>query len=132
MNTRPLAGEERSVLDFLLKQEFPGRDELLVQAESVQTGGLSCTCGCPSFSLVPNRSLPPAPVSARVPAEAHGTDPGGNEVGVLLFVDDEGYLLDVEVYSFAGEFGGLPSVDALKPSEWSADDGSGTRHLLNP
>jgi len=67
-----------------------------------------------------------------MPTDAHGIDPAGNEIGALLFVDD-GYLSEVEIYSFGGDsFAGLPSPDALKLSEWSADDGSGTRHLLNP
>jgi hypothetical protein len=67
-----------------------------------------------------------------MPTDAHGIDPAGNEIGALLFVDD-GYLSEVEICSFGGDsFAGLPSPDALKLSEWSADDGSGTRHLLNP
>jgi hypothetical protein len=52
-------------------------------------------------------------------SDAHGTDPGGNEVGVLLFIED-GYLSEVEVYSTTGEgFDGLPQPLALKLSEWS-------------
>jgi hypothetical protein len=46
---------------------------------------------------------------------------------------DDGYLSEVEVHSFNGDdFAGLPRPEALKLSEWSEDDGSGTRHLLNP
>jgi hypothetical protein len=41
-------------------------------------------------------------------SDAHGTDPAGNQVGVLLFVDN-GYLSGVEVYSLGGDdFAGLP------------------------
>jgi hypothetical protein len=52
---------------------------------------------------------------------------------VLLFVED-GYLVDVEVYSLGGEsaFAGLPDPRALKLSEWSAPDDAGASHLLNP
>jgi hypothetical protein len=124
--------DERAVLDVLLTRDFPGRDELIVQAQSVQTNGPSCTCGCPSFSLEADRALPPAPVAERMPTDAHGTDPGGNKIGVLLFVDD-GYLAEVEIYSIEGnDFSGLPEPGALRLSEWSEPSSPGTRHLLNP
>jgi hypothetical protein len=132
MPLRSLKPEEQAVLDLLLTREFPGRDELLIQAESVKTSGLSCDCGCPSFSLQPDRSLPPGPVTERMPTDAHGTDPAGNQVGVLLFVDD-GYLAEVEVYSFDDtDFAGLPDAAALRLSQWSAMNNAAARHLLNP
>jgi hypothetical protein len=119
------------VLDFLLTRDFPGRAELARQAETVLTDGPSCSCGCPSFSLVADRSLPPAavPFAERMVSDAHGTDPGGNKIGILLFTDD-GYLSQVEVFSVEGDdFGGLPNPGALKLSEWSEGD---LGHLLNP
>jgi hypothetical protein len=65
-------------------------------------------------------------------SDAHGLDPGGNSIGVLLFVKD-GYLDDVEIYSNEGStFAGLPVASALKLSEWSEPDPSGTRYLTNP
>ena len=65
-------------------------------------------------------------------SDAHGLDPGDNSIGVLLFVKD-GYLDDVEISSNEGSsFAGLPDPGALKLSEWSEPDGSGTRHLTNP
>jgi hypothetical protein len=132
MTGRPLRPDERAVLAFLLERDFPGRDELRAQARSVQTTGLSCTCGCPSFALEADRSIPAAPVADRVPTDAHGMDPAGNEVGVLLFVDD-GYLSEVEVYRLGdGGFAGLPDPSALKLSEWSRPTERGVRHLLNP
>ncbi len=52
-----------------------------------------------------------------MPTDAHGTDPGGKPVGVLLFVDD-GYLSEVEVYSVDGSgFAGLPDASALSGGE---------------
>jgi len=132
MDSRPLQKDERSLLDFLLYRDFPGQPELVAQAESVRTAESSCSCGCPSFSLVPDLSLPPAPVAGRMVSDAHGTDPGGNEIGVLLFVE-HGYLAEVEVYSVRGDgFGGLPRPVALKLSEWSEPDEHGTRRLQNP
>ena len=65
-------------------------------------------------------------------SDAHGLDPGGNSIGVLLFVKD-GYLDDVEIYSNEGStFAGLPDPSALRLSEWSEPGRSGTRHLMNP
>jgi hypothetical protein len=122
------------LLDFLLSRDFPGRAELVRQAETVQTNGLSCSCGCPSFSLVPDRSLPAAAVTYadRMVSDAHGTDPGGNAVGVLLFTED-GYLSQVEVYSVEGDdFDGLPRPELLQLSEWSERDEHGNSRLLNP
>jgi hypothetical protein len=109
VQTRDLKPEERAVLDLLLTRRFPGRNALLDQAKTVRTAGLSCTWGCPSFSLAPDRTLQAAELAKRMPTDAHGTDPGGNEVGVLLLVDD-GYLAEVEVSSFGeDEFAGLPA-----------------------
>jgi hypothetical protein len=51
-----------------------------------------------------------------MPTDAHGTDPGGNEIGVLVFVDD-GYLDNVEVFGYGdGSYAGLPAASALKLS----------------
>jgi hypothetical protein len=116
----------------LLDREFPGRTELAAQAESVMTAGTSCSCGCPSFSLTPRRSLPRADVEQRMVSDAHGSDPGGNAVGVLLFTED-GYLREVEVYSTTGDgFDGLPQPRSLQLSNWSEPDERGTRWLMNP
>src|SRR3954454_2460877 len=114
MEARPLQNGERALLDFLLNRGVPGQAELARQAETVLTAGLSCSCGCPSFSLVADRSLPQAPAAyaERMVSDAHGTDPDGNAVGVLLFTDD-GYLSEVEVYGVEGDdFDGLPQPDS--------------------
>ena len=65
-------------------------------------------------------------------SDAHGTDPGGNSVGVLLFTED-GYLSQVEVYSVeGGGFDGLPQPVSLQLSEWDTPDEHGNSRLLNP
>jgi len=65
-------------------------------------------------------------------SDAHGFDPGGNSIGILLFVKD-GYLDDLEIYSNEGStFAGLPVPSALKLSEWSEPGRSVTRYLTNP
>ena len=133
MHVRELTAEERGVLDLLLTRRFPGRDALVEQARHARTTGPSCTCGCPSFALVADHALAAAAVDERMPTDAHGSDPGGNAVGVLLFVDD-GYLSEVEIYStdVSDGFAGLPDPGSLKLSEWSEPDEAGTRRLLNP
>jgi hypothetical protein len=66
-----------------------------------------------------------------MPTDAHGTDPDGNLVGVLLFADD-GYLSEVEVYSIDGsDLADLPDPRKLTLSEWSEPNETGARHLLN-
>jgi len=131
VNLRALSDDERRLLDFLLSAEFEGRDALRRQAASARTAGTSCTCGCPSFYLNPDRSLASAPVTERVPVEAHGRDPGGHLVGVLLFVDD-GYLSELEVFGYESpEFAGLPRPDDLEISQWGKPDEDGVRRLLS-
>jgi hypothetical protein len=126
-----LTGDERALLDFLLSADFKGRDELRKQAVSVRTAGSSCDCGCPSFHLNPREHLPAAPVDKRVPVEAHGRDPGGHRIGVLLFTKD-GYLANVEVFGYdSSELSGVPRPEDLKISAWSDPDERGFRALLN-
>jgi hypothetical protein len=86
----------------------------------------------PRFSLVPDKSLPAAPEAGHMVSDAHGLDPGGNSIGVLLIVNDR-YLDDVEIFGDEGStVAGLPVPSALKLSEWSEPDRSGTRYLTNP
>jgi hypothetical protein len=130
--TRPLAQEERLILEFLLSKPFPGRDQLLRQLDHVRVTGPSCSCGCDSVGLAVDRNVAPAPVEERVPTDAFGRDPEGNEVGVLLHVVD-GYLDDLEFYSTAdvARFG-RPTLESLRLAVWSDQDAEGTRVLLNP
>jgi hypothetical protein len=134
MAIRALTDDERALIQFLLSSDaITGAAELRRQAATVRTTGSSCDCGCPSFALTADRAIRAAPVSERVVGEAHGHDPGGNAVGVLLFVTEEGYLDDVEVFGYdTSNFAGLPSPETLKLSEWSEPDEHGARTLLNP
>jgi hypothetical protein len=78
LRSRELTDPERRVLAFLLTRDFPGRDILVRQAETVMTGGSSCDCGCPSFSLRPDVSLPQVTGAGHMVSDAHGLDPGNN------------------------------------------------------
>ena|SRR5579872_6719851 len=93
---RELTDREKTLLEFLLSSPFPGRDELLQQAEIVKARG-TCLCGCPTIDLtVDPRQAAPAIVRSRVPVEANGFDTRGDAVLVMLFVDN-GYMSMLEV-----------------------------------
>jgi hypothetical protein len=127
---RELTNDERAILALLLRHSFPGQPELAIQAEMVRTSGLSCSCGCPSISLVVDGQAPAAPVTDRVPVDAYGRDTNGSLVGVLLFVDD-GYMSELEFYNHDDAPPGIPRLETLRIAEWSERDRSGTRWLLN-
>lgn len=118
MDTRPLSSQERALLDLLLTREFPGRDALVEQAKTARWGGPGCGCGCPSYLLEVDRTLPAALVEERMVSDAHGCEPGGNPVGILLFVDD-GYLREVEVYGYEDfDWTGLPVIESVELADW--------------
>src|SRR4051812_43182908 len=99
---------------FLVEASSAARDVLVAQATTARTEGSSCGCGCASFSLVPDRTLSAAPSAERPAVEAHGTDSGGKDVGILLWTK-EGYLSEVEVFGYDdAPFAGVPAPDALR------------------
>jgi hypothetical protein len=127
---RSLIPEERAILEFLLVKPFPGRDQLLAQLDQVSVAGSTCGCGCESVGLTVNGSAPPASVSERVPTEAFGADPSGEQVGVLLHVID-GYMAELEFYSMRGASGfSRPTLKSMRLAEWSDVDEYGIRTLL--
>ncbi len=108
---RALTTLERAVLNLLLSEAFPGRDELRQQAEDVKVKG-RCSCGCDTVDLlVEEKSRQPAPVSNRVPVEATST--AGPATDVLLHVVD-GLLNELEVYRHDGGHATLPDPSCLK------------------
>lgn len=76
---RSLTSEERSLIEFLLSAEFPGRDELKFQLEAVKAVGV-CECGCGTVILQVGESGAPAAEETPIPIEAYGEN-----VDVLLF-----------------------------------------------
>jgi hypothetical protein len=64
-----------------------------------------------------DRSLPPAEIAKDPVSDAVGTDPDGNEVGVLLWTDG-GYLHSVEVYYYDEPATGTPRPEDLRLCDW--------------
>ena len=93
MSYRPLRKNEREVLEKLLEPDFPGRDELRDQLDSVtaeeidEDGGLALKCE-------PSR---PASVKCRVPTEGECIDTDGVMIHVLLHVVD-GRMNELELF----------------------------------
>jgi hypothetical protein len=96
-----LTADERSLLDALLAQNFPGVEALRLQAESVEAKR-GCQCGCGTIALVVTRDqLPRSDASSPVPAEGEVFDSAGNGVGGLLLFLHDGFLASLEIYSNA-------------------------------
>jgi len=90
---RRLTDAERTIGERLLSQDFPGRDELLVQWRQCR----ACTIdedGGLAFMVDDSAA---APVSCRIPVEARYVDRDGMEVSVLLHVV-AGKLNELEIY----------------------------------
>lgn len=115
MATRELTEDEQGVLEFLLSQPFPGREQLLDQLASVRTTGLSCRCGCPSIWLEVDTSVAAAPIMD--PIGAFGRDSTGNVVDVALRLEN-GYMKELDFTDLAGTSAtgavGIPSVPSLR------------------
>jgi uncharacterized protein DUF6984 len=94
---RPLTTYERELLEKLLEPEFPGRDELRQQLNSVtakqtmEDGTLSLQCD----------STHPAPVKCRVPVEAECPDADGGPISFFLHVVD-GFLNELDIVKYDG------------------------------
>ena len=94
---RPLTTHERELVEKLLGPDFPGRDELRRQLETVtakqifEDGTLMLQCG----------PCEPAPVRCRVPTEGECPDSDGMAIHVLLHVKG-GVMHELEVFKDGG------------------------------
>src|SRR5436309_2787521 len=92
---RPLETHERELLEKLLEPEFPGRDELRQQLNSVtakqilEDGTLALQCD----------SHHPAPVKSRIPTEGECRDADGAAISVFLHVVD-GFINELEIVKY--------------------------------
>jgi hypothetical protein len=119
MSSRDLLPDERHILDVLLAQPFEGRDELREQARFLTVTGPSCACGCRSVDLSVNRSIAASAPNHGMVADGVGVDADGHVVGVLLFVGDDGYLSELEIYGAGGDDTyGRPTVESFEVAVW--------------
>lgn len=94
---RPLTKDQGELLEFLLSEPFPGRDELQSQLATARVTA-ECSCGCRSSALDVDRSAsPPVRSIERIPVEAEGADVDGTEVDLLLHVVG-GYMNELEIF----------------------------------
>jgi len=110
---RPLSDPERSLLEVLLAENFPGSDELRAQARTVGVKGF--WEDRPSIVLleVMDPGAPRANVVHAVPVETkvHDADPSRE---LLLFKD--GLLDSIELVDYSGNGAvGLPDIGAVEP-----------------
>src|SRR5687767_5478014 len=99
---RPLSAPERAALEALLGHaDFPGRDALREQLGSTTVVG-HCSCGCATVDLAVDPAAPAAPdARSPIPTDADVLGDDGEPVGgVIVFVDDAGYLSMLEVYAY--------------------------------
>ena len=107
LQPRPLRGQERALLEFLLSADFPGNDRLLSQSAKVEVVR-ECDCGCGTVNFRGAESAPQARVREPIPVEAYG-----DGVEVLLFVRG-GYLRSLEVVHHGDPgFGSYPALEKL-------------------
>lgn len=90
---RQLDARERGLLEKLLEADFPGRDELRTQLDSLtakqidQDGTLSLRCG----------SGRPSPRKYKLPFEGICKDADGGTISILLHADKDGFLSMLEI-----------------------------------
>jgi hypothetical protein len=116
---RPLTPAEEELLRWTLEHGTEEAKSYLPQIERIRAAS-SCTCGCPSISLVVSDGIPAAVAGKDgVVADLSGQTADGISVGVLVFQDD-GRLSELELYPYDndGPFG-LPTIESLSPFEVS-------------
>lgn len=95
---QPVKGVELDVMRLLASQDFEGVDELRAQIGSVTHVEPNCTCGCPSFTPVLDRtSVPASRFRALLPSELiEEVRSNGVPRTVIWFTDADGYIANVE------------------------------------
>ncbi len=115
MEPRPLKPEETAVIRALLDHaDFDGRAELFEQLPVAEVVG-RCGCGCATVDLAVGKEPAAGIEHQPIPNQATVLDEAGEPIGgVLLFVSD-GFLSQLEVYSFDDEpIRTLPQPDRLR------------------
>jgi hypothetical protein len=112
---RPLTIQERTLLQALTDQDFPGSDELRQQIAFAEARK-GCECGCGTIELAVDRAdVAPAPITHQpVPGEAEVLGVSGESIGGLILWARDGYLSSLEVYTWVDPFGPLPDPDLIR------------------
>jgi hypothetical protein len=113
---RPLTGEERRLVQWMLENGSPEAKQFLPQLDSAEATAWRCPCGCESFNF--------AIAGHQAPAGVHIIADflfGGDEelCGIFLF-ESQGLLSGLEVTGYAvhaPKF--LPTPESLRP--WDGD-----------
>lgn len=114
---RGLTSAESAVLALMLCVEFPGVDELRVQAGSASVVG-GCNCGCPSVAIaVPDDAPLALGLTSRLAPAEGVVSPQGDDVPgeIILFVDD-GRLSYLEYVFYDAPPTGWPAPDRIRVS----------------
>src|SRR4051794_12049067 len=100
MEYRALRDDEGALLRALLDHDFDGADALRSQLDLARVGS-SCSCGCGSIGFtLPLSGVEKSSATSPLPVEAEIIGADGEPVGgVIVFVRD-GFLHDVDVFSF--------------------------------
>lgn len=109
---RKLSREEQAILDKLLSVDFPGRNQLLKQVDSLHARLAESGDNYGTLDLITENTEAHANVEQRVPVEAEFMDADGVPVFVLLHVVD-GLLHEMEIYRADG--GDI--INPIVPSE---------------
>ena len=110
---RPLTGDERDVLDFLLVDDLPHVRALRAQARTVRASR-GCSCGCATIDLHVAPDAPVAEPDDRYPLEATVVNAAGRVVGGLLLFVHDGRISCLEVYPLDDDPMPMPSVDRVQ------------------
>ena len=92
---RPIKQWERDLLLHMLSQPFPGRDELLQQAQHKLLVRTEIPDG--TFSFFSDHDPPARTIDHAVPVSGYYDSPTGTHVQFLLFTTDNGHLSEIEI-----------------------------------
>jgi hypothetical protein len=99
---REPSDRERELLTYVLTRGSETARSYLPQIDGIRVVR-SCTCGCPSMTLLPSGDVPLGIVgNDRIICDLVGATEHGESVGLIVFAD-EGKLADLEIYPF-GDF----------------------------
>ena len=112
---RPLSGEERTLIEWLIANGVPEAKAFAPQLDNLRVAG-RCSCGCPTVMLAVGDTQSPATEPPFILADFRGTAPDGQQVYVVLQARN-GKLSELEIFSFGDTSASLPSIESLKSLE---------------